>query len=172
MRAHDINTGDLFSGEHPSIEPLAEGAVILRGFALDASPDLMHDLQEILKVAPFRHMVTARGLRMSVGMTNCGPVGWVSDERGYRYDPLDPATGAPWPAKPESFQRLAREAAREAGYNFEPDACLVNRYEPGARLSLHQDRDERDYGLLNEDAAGLGGLYEGRPSNVAIKITA
>ena len=145
MRTQDTSTANLFSSEYPSIEPLAEGAVILRGFALDASTDLMRDLQEILKIAPFRHMVTPRGFRMSVGMTNCGPVGWVSDQRGYRYDPLDPTTGNPWPAMPESFKRLATDAAREAGYNFEPDACLINRYEPGTRLSLHQDRDERDF---------------------------
>jgi alkylated DNA repair protein (DNA oxidative demethylase) len=97
--------------------------------------------------APLRQMITPGGLRMSVAMTNCGPVGWVSDRAGYRYAPLDPTTGQPWPAMPRVFATLARRAAAEAGFDgFAPDACLINRYEPGTRLSLHQDRDERDYG--------------------------
>ena len=91
-------------------------------------------------------MVTPGGLRMSVAMTNCGSLGWVSDRRGYRYDPLDPQTGRPWPPMPASFARLAARAAAHAGFSgFAPDACLVNRYEAGTRLSLHQDRNERDF---------------------------
>src|SRR5690606_11290191 len=98
-----------------------------------------------IAAAPFRHMLTPGGLRMSAAMSNCGELGWVSDRRGYRYEHEDPLTGTPWPALPPVFGRLAREAAAEAGFpGFEPDACLVNRYLPGARLSLHQDRDERD----------------------------
>jgi DNA oxidative demethylase len=128
-----------------STEVLAEGAVLLRGFAAGESRELMDDVHAVTAAAPFRHMVTRGGYRMSVAMTNCGDVGWVSDERGYRYDPVDPLTGTHWPAMPDSFQRLARNAAAEAGYEFKPDACLINRYEPGAKLSLHQDRDEQDF---------------------------
>lgn len=139
--------GDLFGELWPgkSTDPIAEGAVLLRGFARTESPALMDELQGILNVAPFRHMVTPGGFRMSVAMTNCGAAGWVSDEQGYRYDPIDPQSAAPWPAMPELFEHLAMHAANEAGYDFQPDACLINRYEPGARLSLHQDRNERDF---------------------------
>ena len=100
----------------------------------------------IAAVSPFRHMVTPGGWEMSVALTNCGQVGWVTDRSGYRYDPIDPATGRPWPAMPAAFADLAVEAADAAGFaDFRPDACLVNRYAPGARLSLHQDRNERDF---------------------------
>jgi alkylated DNA repair protein (DNA oxidative demethylase) len=119
--------------------------VILRGFAADDAPVLIDDLRQVLARAPLRHMITPGGYRMSVGMTNCGPVGWVSDVHGYRYDPIDPATRDPWPPLPDSFRSLSIHASAKAGYEgFEPDACLINRYEPGARLSLHQDRNERD----------------------------
>jgi alkylated DNA repair protein (DNA oxidative demethylase) len=148
MSSKYIGTGDLF-GDEPTqgrrTEPLADGAVILRGFAGAESRDLMQELQGILEAAPFRHMITPGGFRMSVAMTNCGLAGWVSDERGYRYDSTDPTTGAPWPPMPDLFRRVARNAAVEAGYSFDPDACLINRYEPGTRLSLHQDRNERDF---------------------------
>jgi DNA oxidative demethylase len=128
-------------------EPLAEGAVLLREFAAADAPRLMEDVQSITERAAFRHMITPGGFRMSVAMTNCGSVGWVSDKRGYRYDPTDPLTGEHWPPLPDSFLRLATNAAAEAGFGgFEPDACLINRYDPGARLTLHQDRDERDFG--------------------------
>ena len=119
--------------------------MLLHAFVADQSRELMDDVDRVATAAPFRHWVTRGGYRMSVAMTNCGDVGWVSDERGYRYDPIDPNSGERWPSMPESFQRVARGAAAEAGYKFEPDACLINRYEPGAKLSLHQDRDERDY---------------------------
>jgi alkylated DNA repair protein (DNA oxidative demethylase) len=129
------------------VEPLAEGAQVLRGFALDVADALLDGAQSVMAQAPLRQMITPGGLRMSVAMTNCGPVGWVSDRAGYRYAPLDPTTGQPWPAMPRVFATLARRAAAEAGFDgFAPDACLINRYEPGTRLSLHQDRDERDYG--------------------------
>ena len=131
-----------------TVEPLAPGAVVLRGLARDHAAALLDDVDRTAAAAPFRHMVVPGGRRMSVAMTNCGPLGWVSDERGYRYDPLDPRSGKPWPALPAAFRRLAHEAAAHAGFDgFEPDACLVNRYEPGARLSLHQDKDERDFGM-------------------------
>ena len=128
-----------------TIEPLGEGAVLLRAFAAKDARKLFDDINGIAAAAPFRHMVTRGGYRMSVGMTNCGEVGWVSDERGYRYDAIDPLTGRRWPDMPASFQKLAKSAAAEGGYDFRPDACLINRYEPGAKLSLHQDRDEQDF---------------------------
>jgi alkylated DNA repair protein (DNA oxidative demethylase) len=133
----DAGTGD---------EPLAPGAVVLRGFALADEGALLAALDDVVARAPLRHMVTPGGFRMSVAMTNCGEYGWVSDRTGYRYDPIDPATGAAWPAMPDAFRSLAMRAAARAGFDgFVPDACLVNRYEPGARLTLHQDRNERDF---------------------------
>lgn len=139
--------GDLF-GSQPhadaAIERLADGAVVLRGFAALEATALMESLQDVLLAAPFRHMITPGGFRMSVAMTNCGPAGWITDRRGYRYDALDPITRRPWPALPAVFMRLATRAAAAGGFEgFEPDACLINRYEPGARLSLHQDKNER-----------------------------
>jgi DNA oxidative demethylase len=141
--------GNLFEPESLTKQapvPLAEGAMLLRGFADMDGPILMKDLGNVLAAAPFRHMITPGGFRMSVAMTNCGVAGWISDSHGYRYDPVDPATGRQWPQIPASFQRLATAAALTAGYaGFKPDACLINRYEPGARLTLHQDRNERDF---------------------------
>lgn len=130
----------------PSQEQLADGAVLLRRFALSRDRELLDALREIEARAPFRHMVTPGGFTMSVAMTNCGSLGWVSEETGYRYDTDDPVTGDPWPAMPPVFLALATEAASAGGYaGFIPDACLINRYEPGARLTLHQDRNERDF---------------------------
>lgn len=130
----------------PRTEPLAPGAVVLRGFALDAQHELLAAVDGITAQSPFRHLVTPGGHTMSVAMSNCGGLGWVSDRRGYRYDAIDPLTGKPWPRMPEVFISLADRAASAAGFeNFRPDACLVNRYEPGARLTLHQDRDEGNY---------------------------
>lgn len=146
-------TPDLFESVAPPLpgeaaaEPLAEGAVVLRGFALPAEAALLDGLQRVVAQAPLRRMVTPGGFTMSVAMTNCGALGWVSDRRGYRYAPLDPGSALPWPAMPQAFARLAVAAAARAGFpGFAPDACLVNRYEPGARLTLHQDRNERDFG--------------------------
>ena len=136
-------TLDLFDA--PAAERIGPGAFVLHGFALPHVPDLLPALNGIAAAAPFRHMVTPGGFTMSVALTNCGALGWTSDRRGYRYSGVDPLGGAPWPAMPAAFARLAREAAAAAGFEgFAPDACLVNRYEPGARLSLHQDQDERD----------------------------
>jgi len=130
----------------PPREIMAEGAVLLRGVALRFETELLAALNDITAQSPFRHMVTPGGYRMSVAMTNCGAVGWVTDRTGYRYDPVDPATGHPWPPMPDCFLDLAVTAAAEAGYPaFRPDGCLINRYAPGARLSLHQDKDEHDY---------------------------
>jgi len=126
---------------------MAEGAVLLRGFARPSESELIAALRDIAGSAPFRHMVTPGGHSMSVAMSNCGNLGWVTDRSGYRYDANDPETGKPWPAMPASFRHLAGQAAAQAGFqDFLPDACLVNRYEPGARMSLHQDKDEDDFG--------------------------
>ena len=126
-------------------EPIGDGAVVLRGFALPRASELLAAVEQIRTAAPFRHMVTPGGHAMSVEMTNCGELGWVTDRRGYRYQRVDPASGAVWPAMPGVFARLATDAAADAGYaGFAPDACLVNRYRPGARLTLHQDRNEQD----------------------------
>lgn len=124
--------------------PLGPGAVVLRGFAAGIASALVDEVRAIEAVAPFRNLVTPGGHTMSVAMTNCGRVGWISDAKGYRYAPKDPLTGLAWPALPPSFATLATSAADEAGFlDFHPDACLVNRYTPGARLSMHQDRNER-----------------------------
>ncbi len=128
------------------IEPLGPGAAILRGFARPAAAALLAAVRGVAARAPFRHMVTPGGFRMSVALTNCGALGWVSDRTGYRYDRIDPASGREWPRMPAALLRLAHDAAAAAGFaGFVPDACLVNRYEPGARLTLHQDRNERDF---------------------------
>ena len=125
---------------------MAEGAVLLRGFAKPFEADLVTDIGHVVAQAPFRHMVTPGGHAMSVAMTNCGAAGWVTDRSGYRYDANDPEAQKPWPAMPPSFCRLAAQAAAEAGFGgFAPDACLINRYAPGAKMSLHQDRDETDF---------------------------
>lgn len=143
-------TFDLFDAQEdvdPATESLAPGAVVLRAFARPAQDDLLADVAAVIAAAPLRHLVTPGGLRMSVAMTNCGALGWLSDRRGYRYDALDPDSGMPWPPMPDSFMQLARRAASAAGFDgFAPDACLINRYVAGTKLSLHQDRDERDHG--------------------------
>jgi alkylated DNA repair protein (DNA oxidative demethylase) len=127
-------------------EDLAPGAIILRGFALPAETLLLEALNKVTAQAPFRHMITPGGFRMSVAMTNCGSLGWLTDRTGYRYDTRDPESGHPWPPMPGCFLKLAKDAAAEASFrDFVPDACLINRYEVGAKLSLHQDKDERDF---------------------------
>jgi DNA oxidative demethylase len=129
----------------PQRKVLCPGAVVLGGFAIDAEATILTALRDITFAAPFRHMVTPGGFRMSVAMTNCGAHGWVTDRTGYRYDATDPESANPWPPMPKVFSRLAHDAAARAGFEkFAPDSCLINRYEPGARLSLHQDRNERD----------------------------
>jgi alkylated DNA repair protein (DNA oxidative demethylase) len=126
---------------------LGPQSVVLRGYALPLVDALLAGVDAVTARAPFRHMETPGGYTMSVALTNCGSLGWTSDARGYRYTRQDPLSGQPWPAMPEAFVQLARAAAADAGFPaFAPDACLVNRYEPGSRLSLHQDRNERDYG--------------------------
>jgi DNA oxidative demethylase len=127
-------------------EDLGPGTAILRDMAKDRDTEIMDALFSVAVRSPFRHMVTPGGFRMSVAMTNCGSLGWVTDRKGYRYASIDPETDTPWPAMPSVFMDLARKAATKAGYpSFVPDACLVNRYEPGARLTLHQDKNENDF---------------------------
>ena len=129
----------------PAREPLEEGAVVLRGFAAARAEQLVADVRVVAQAAPFRHLTVPGGHTMSVGMTNCGRVGWVSDRTGYRYDAVDPGSGEHWPAMPLSFVELATKAAEEAGFaEYQPDACLINRYTAGAKLGLHQDKDEQD----------------------------
>ncbi|MBS0293391.1 MAG: DNA oxidative demethylase AlkB [Proteobacteria bacterium] len=138
---------DLFADDPGAPDAFALGAqaLLLRGLALAQAQELLRCVARVVHDAPWRHMATPGGQSMSVAMTGCGPLCWVSDRQGYRYAERDPLTGRPWPAMPEVFARLARDAAQRAGFaDFTPDACLINRYAPGARMSLHQDRDERD----------------------------
>lgn len=161
----------------PSAESLAPGAVILRAFAAAHETALWSAVEAVVAAAPLRTMTTPGGQRMSVAMTNCGSAGWISDRRGYRYSVLDPSTGRAWPALPAAFTTLAADAAAAAGFaGFAPDACLVNCYRPGTRLSLHRDQDERDFGApIVSVSIGLpavflfGGLARGdRPLRVPL----
>ncbi len=151
MRSKEIvpATFDLFAEDDrqpPRTEQIGEQSVVLRGFALPCVERLLPALTQILLAAPFRHMMTPGGFTMSVGLSSCGTLGWTTDRSGYRYTRIDPVSDQPWPAMPEVFRELAQAAAREAGFpHFEPDACLINHYLPGARMSLHQDKDERSY---------------------------
>jgi alkylated DNA repair protein (DNA oxidative demethylase) len=144
MTQPDLSTPDLFEAPD-GIVALAEGAVVLRGFALPVQAPLLGAVDAVTAEAPFRQMVTPGGFTMSVAMTNCGAAGWVTDRRGYRYGANDPESGRPWPPMPDAFADVARRAATAGGFDgFEADACLVNRYLPGTRLTLHQDKNERD----------------------------
>ncbi|MCG2592197.1 DNA oxidative demethylase AlkB [Ramlibacter sp. XY19] len=170
-------TQDLFPPQPGAVEAIGPQSFVLRGFALPHVDALLPALQAIEAAAPLRNMVTPGGLAMSVALTNCGALGWTSDRRGYRYTATDPLTGKPWPAMPAPLSQLAHEAASAAGFpDFDPDACLVNHYLPGTRLSLHQDKDERDYAhpivsvSLDMSATFLfGGLQRaGRPLHVPL----
>ena len=166
---------DLLAGagilEEPPYETMGPGAVLLRLFALPYVSEILGSIKDISAQAPFRHMTTPWGAVMSVAMTNCGEAGWLTDRTGYRYDRTDPETGRPWPGMPDCFRALASTAATQAGYpGFAPDACLINRYEPGTRLTLHQDKNERDYAQpIVSVSMGLpatfqfGGLKRGDP---------
>lgn len=167
-------TPDFFADEAPlagSRTPLSAAALVLRGFALARVEVLWPLLRSVVAQAPFRSMVTPGGLTMSVPLTNCGPLGWTSSRAGYRYQATDPASGRPWPTMPEPLLALACDAAAEAGFaGFVPDACLINRYRPGSRLSLHQDKNERDFSQpIVSVSLGLpalflwGGLQRGAP---------
>jgi alkylated DNA repair protein (DNA oxidative demethylase) len=122
---------------------IAPGVVLLRGYAMADADALVAAVQRIAAAAPFQHMVTPGGFTMSAALTNCG-AGWISDRKGYRYSDINPQTGDAWPEIPALFSTLAQRAAAAAGYpDFIPDACIINRYIPGARMSLHQDSQER-----------------------------
>jgi DNA oxidative demethylase len=140
-------TADLFDeSEAPWVEPLGDGAVVLRRFARAMAPDLLNAINQVTGQAPLRQMKTPGGHTMSAAMACCGTWGWVTDRQGYRYQQTDPLTDEPWPTMPDAFSNLARQAAAQAGYpNFQPDACLINRYLPGAKMGLHQDKDEADF---------------------------
>jgi alkylated DNA repair protein (DNA oxidative demethylase) len=162
----------------PAAEPIAAGAVVLRGFARQDAAAFVAAVEAIAAAAPFRRMVTPGGWRMSAAMTSCGEVGWVTDKTGYRYAAADPASGRPWPPMPEQFRRLAAGAAATGGFlGFAPDACLINRYAPGARLSLHRDEDERDLSApIVSVSLGLpavflfgGGRRADRPRRIALE---
>jgi DNA oxidative demethylase len=161
-----------------SQEPLAPGAAILRNFAMAAETEILSSFNDVVSKAPFRHMITPGGFRMSVAMTNCGALGWVTDRTGYRYDPFDPESGLPWPSMPESFLTLAATAAASVGFSeFVPDACLINWYDPGARLTLHQDKNEREFDQpivsvsLGLSATFLFGGFNRADTAVRVKLT-
>ena len=171
----------LFEMEGPAPLPktiLGAGTAFLSGYALGAEDELLSSLNRVAKQSPFRNMVTPGGFRMSVAMTNCGSLGWVTDQTGYRYDAIDPESERPWPSMPTAFQELALAAAEDAGFsNFVPDACLINRYEVGARLTLHQDKNERDYTQpvvsvsLGLTATFLFGGLERRDKTQRVQVT-
>jgi len=163
MSRRPASSLDLFAGlaREPSVVPVDDGAVLLSAHLQHRDRALLDAALAVLRIAPARHMPTRSGGRISVAMSNCGTVGWVSDRRGYRYDAIDPDSGHPWPAMPECFLALARELAQLAGYpHFEPDVCLINRYEPGNRLGLHQDMDEGELeSPIVSVSLGLGALF-------------
>ncbi len=146
----------------PRREQLATQAFVLRGFALPWLQALLPALRQVLAAAPLRRMVTPGGFTMSVALTNCGALGWTTDRHGYRYSPHNPATAQPWPDLPDCLRELAQQAAAQAGFaDFDPDACLINRYVPGARMSLHQDKNERDYAApIVSISLGLPALFQ------------
>ena len=156
-----LNFPDAASGEAGRIE-LAPGACVLRNFASAAAPSLLDAIDGVLARSPLRHMVTPRGSRVSVRMSNCGDLGWISDRRGYRYAAVDPLSGEKWPPMPAGFADLASRAAGAAGFDgFRADACLINAYEPGMKLSLHQDRDEQDFSApIVSVSLGLPALFQ------------
>ncbi|WP_460111658.1 DNA oxidative demethylase AlkB [Pseudomonas sp. S3_H04] len=144
------NTFELFADHEPEQRPRAEQigeqSWVLHGFALPLIEQILPALDAILAVAPLRHMVTPGGFSMSVGTSSCGALGWITDRHGYRYSSVDPLSDLPWPAMPQVFSTLAQSAAVRAGFtDFNADSCLINRYLPGAKMSLHQDKDEKAY---------------------------
>jgi alkylated DNA repair protein (DNA oxidative demethylase) len=136
---------DLFE-ETLKKQTISQDVTLLKGFALKSEVFLMRDVKLVIQQAPLRQMMTKTGLLMSVSVTNCGVLGWVSDRCGYRYVALDPLSKHPWPTMPDSFKKIAEKAAKEVGYlNFAPDVCLINQYHVGASMGLHQDKDEQDF---------------------------
>jgi alkylated DNA repair protein (DNA oxidative demethylase) len=158
-------TLDLFADappQTPGIEQIGTHAFVLRSFATPMIERLLTALQEVVSRAPFRHMVTPGGFTMSAALTSCGSVGWTTDRHGYRYNAIDPQTGQPWPEIPPAFLELAQTAAAACDFpGFVPDACLINRYTPGAKMSLHQDKDEQDYRWpVVSVSLGLGAVFQ------------
>jgi alkylated DNA repair protein (DNA oxidative demethylase) len=150
MNTMNPTTFDLFADaepeQQPRHEPIGEQSCVLRGFALPWLDRLLPALDAVLTAAPFRQMVTPGGFTMSVALSSCGTLGWTTDRSGYRYTRDDPQTGQPWPEMPDVFLQLAQAAAQAAGFtDFIPDSCLINRYVPGSKMSLHQDKDEKSY---------------------------
>lgn len=153
-------------------QELAPGALCLPAFVLDRAAEVIAELEPIFTQAPLRHLITPGGHKMSVAMSNCGELGWVSDRKGYRYQELDPLSGQAWPAMPKLFLELAQQVAEEVGYKrFQPQACLINQYLPGSKMSLHQDKDENNesapivslsFGINAEFL--FGGLSRGSPT--------
>ena len=143
-------TADLFADEalqQPARrEQIGEQSYVLRGYALPWIERLLPELRAVLAQSPFRQMLTPGGFTMSAALSSCGDLGWMTDTSGYRYTPLDPRSQQPWPVMPQVLRELAVLAAADAGFiDFAPDACLINRYVPGAKMSLHQDKNERRY---------------------------
>ncbi|AXI61791.1 DNA oxidative demethylase AlkB [Pseudomonas kribbensis] len=139
---------DLFADtEQPHrSEQIGEQSWVLRGFALSRIEQLLPALESVIERAPLRHMMTPGGFSMSVATSSCGALGWITDRSGYRYSAEDPISHQPWPQMPEVFRELAQAAAKQGGFSdFIPDSCLINRYVPGAKMSLHQDKDEHSY---------------------------
>lgn len=151
---------DLF--DTPKSQEVLKDVVLLRSFVAPTENEVLPALAAIIQLAPLRHMMTPGGFAMSVATTSCGDLGWVSDKTGYRYAAFDPLTGKAWPQMPASFKQLAKQAASMAGFaNFEPDACLINRYQVGARMGLHQDKDERDFNQpIVSVSLGLPALFQ------------
>jgi alkylated DNA repair protein (DNA oxidative demethylase) len=183
MRYDPMNptTLDMFADAEPEQQPrreqIGEQSYVLRGFALPCLEQLLPELEAVLVAAPFRQMVTPGGFTMSVALSSCGTRGWTTDRSGYRYTRHDPQTGQPWPKMPQVFFELAQAAAREAGFaDFVPDSCLINRYIPGARMSLHQDKDEGSYAApivsvsLGLPATFLFGGFERRDKSQRIGL--
>ena len=140
---------DLFDTVHDGdtwTETICTDALVLRQFAASNMPEIVTAVAQVIKQSPFRHMQTAGGYTMSAALSSCGKVGWVSDHAGYRYSTIDPQTGLPWPEMPKALYNFAQKAAAEAGYeHFQPDACLINQYTVGAKMSLHQDSNEKNF---------------------------
>lgn len=139
-----MHTGDLFLPDSPVVE-ITQDVYLLKQFLINDAPALLSAIDTVCIEAPPRKMQTPGGYQMSAAITNCGQFGWVTDKHGYRYSEQDPLTGKAWPAMPPLFQLLANRAAKMAGFeDFRPDACLINQYSPGAKMGLHQDKDEMD----------------------------
>ncbi len=137
---------DLFKNDTPTIQEILPDVWLFKSIALANEVTILQDLESVISQAPLRHMMTPMGFAMSAAMTNCGDLGWVSDRKGYRYDAKDPNTAKLWPAMPDSFLALAKQAALTAGFkDFVPDACLINQYKVGASMGLHQDKNEVDF---------------------------